>query len=285
MVMNSVLVPVEDCPGLPAQLATALLLAKRFNSHIDGVAPRALISAYGFADAMSAAAATTLEIFEQEEAARAERAEIAFRDFMRERKLAWGDPLTPSDRPTAEWLGEVPSGDDTIGQLARLYDVTVLARPVADADVPRSALLEAVLFDCGRPVLMAPPTAPKALGEVVLVAWNGSTESARAVTFAEPLLSRASRVVVLAVEGGSVPGPSAEEVERSLCRAGIPAESLTVHSQDASIGEVILAQAAKTGADLLVKGAYTHSRLRQMIFGGATKHILNTAELPVLMAH
>lgn len=283
--MKSILVPIEDCPSLRAQLETSLLIAARFGSHIDGVAPRAVFNTYALGEGVSAAATTLLDSVEQEEAARSERARAEYRAYMRERSVAWGDPMKPSAQPTAELLGEPDSGDEAIGQLARLYDVAVLARPLPKAPVPRPALLETVLFESGRPIIVAPPQAPKQIGEVVVVAWNGSTESARTLTFARPFLERAKRTVVLTVEGGNVPGPSAAEVEATLNRAGIAAEASSVRPEGRSTGEAILAEAAKHQADLLVKGAYTHSRLRQMIFGGATSHILSEAEIPVLMAH
>ena len=120
----------------------------------------------------------------------------------------------------------------------------------------------------------------------MLIAWNGSTEQARAIAFAMPLLQRAERVTVLTIPGGAaVPGPSAEQVTRSLQRNGIPATLLTVELGGRSTGETILATAEAQGCDLLIKGAYTQSRLRQLIFGGATSHILANAMLPVFMAH
>ena len=82
-----------------------------------------------------------------------------------------------------------------------------------------------------------------------------------------------------------VAGPDAGDVERTLSRAGIKAEANTVRPGSLTTGEAILAEADKAGADLLVKGAYTQSRLRQMIFGGATSHILSQSKIPVLMAH
>ena len=93
------------------------------------------------------------------------------------------------------------------------------------------------------------------------------------------------RVLVLTVEGGTVPGPSGEEVAGHLARHGITVSARTVEPAGRTTGEAILAEAAAFDADLILKGAYTHSRLREMIFGGATRHILNAAELPVLMAH
>jgi len=283
--MNSILVPVEDCDGLRAQLATALLLAGPFAGHIDGIAPRPVVGTYVFGDGMSGAAAAALESLEQQEEARAERAQAEFRKYMNDRGLAWGDPLKPSDHVTVDWLGQPSPGDDAIAQSARLYDISVVARPVAGAPVPRSALLETILFDSGRPILVAPPETPTAMAEVIVISWNSSTESARSVAMARHLLERARRVVVLEVEGGSVEGPNGADLARALRRAGIPAEAQSARAEGRSIGEAILAETARAGADLLIKGAFTHSRLRQMIFGGATSHILSGARLPVFMAN
>ena len=119
----------------------------------------------------------------------------------------------------------------------------------------------------------------------MLVAWNGSTEQARTNAFALPLLRGADQVTVLTVEGGMTPGPTGDEVALHLVRHGVPAIALTVASGGRTTGEAILDHARALGCDLLVKGAYAQSRLRQMIFGGATRHILAHATLPVLMAH
>jgi nucleotide-binding universal stress UspA family protein len=102
-----------------------------------------------------------------------------------------------------------------------------------------------------------------------------------------PILKRASRVVVLTViEGGAaVPGPTGEQLCRYLQLNEVPAKPLTVGLDGRLTGEVILAHANALGCDLLIKGAYTQSRLRQMIFGGSTRYILSNAQLPVLMAH
>jgi nucleotide-binding universal stress UspA family protein len=120
----------------------------------------------------------------------------------------------------------------------------------------------------------------------VVIAWNGSTETARTVAFAMPFLLAAERVVVLAVQKGMVPGPSAAELAHNLRRHGIDVEWREVpHSDPRHAGEAMLSEARALEADLLVKGAYTQSRLRQMIFGGATSHVLAKAELPILMAN
>jgi len=110
-------------------------------------------------------------------------------------------------------------------------------------------------------------------------------EQARATALAMPVLMKAERVTVLTVEGGTVPGPSGEQMALHLQLNGVPAKALTARAEGRSAAEVILNQAQALGSDLLIKGAYTQSRLRQMIFGGTTRHILSHAALPVLTAH
>jgi len=145
---------------------------------------------------------------------------------------------------------------------------------------------ESGLFESGRPILLSPPSPPRQIATNVLIAWNCSTEQARAIALAMPLLQKADRVTVLTVTGGTaVPGPSAEQLIRYLQRNGIVAEPMRVELDGRSTGKAILATAQSLGCDLLIKGAYTQSRLRQMIFGGATQHVLANAALPVLLAN
>jgi nucleotide-binding universal stress UspA family protein len=133
-------------------------------------------------------------------------------------------------------------------------------------------------------MLMAPPKPPKGpIGQPVLIHWNASTETARAILDAMPILRKAKRVSFIAIEGHISPGPSIKDAVAHLEANGIAATDKTV--PNSKPGEAILAEAAAIGADLLIKGAYTQSRLRQMIFGGATSHILSAAELPVFFAH
>jgi nucleotide-binding universal stress UspA family protein len=120
----------------------------------------------------------------------------------------------------------------------------------------------------------------------VLIAWNRSTEQARATALAMPLLERADQITVLTIVGGTeVSGPSAEQLVQNLRRHRIAAELKRVGLDGKSTGETILATAQSLGCDLLIKGAYTQSRLRQLIFGGATQHVLENAMIPVLLAN
>ena len=173
--------------------------------------------------------------------------------------------------------------DAELGSLARVYDLTVISRPGNRGG--RLTTLEYALFESGRPVLMAPPTSPRSFGQTVLIHWNASTEMSRAISMAMPILCKAQRVMLLTVEGSVVSGPAAKDGLRHLADHGIAATEKKLGARGQRPGEVILAEARAQGADLLIKGAYTQSRFRQMIFGGATQHILAAAELPVFLAH
>ena len=146
-------------------------------------------------------------------------------------------------------------------------------------------LSESALFESGRPVLLAPQTPVDVCCEKVIIAWNSSTETARTVALSMPLLVRARSVTVLSVEGWGVPGPTGTELAAYLARTGVPAAPRTVAKNGRSPGETVLHECARSGADLLVKGAYTQSRLRQLIFGGATRHIIAHAQLPVILSN
>ncbi len=285
--MKTILLPLESGDGLQSMLETAWLAATAFGSTIQGLYIRRALPGVVVADigGYAAAAPDLVESFEAEDRERGVAARRAFEEYFRGKGVALGEAPSGEDRPSATWAEEIPPGDAAVGMYARLFDLTVVGRPVQGASTPAASTLETVLFDSGRPILIAPPTAPKSLGGTAVVSWNASTETARAVAFAKPFLRRAERVVVLAVEGVMVPGPSAAEAAHHLQLNGIAAEVREVATNGRGGGETILAEAAALGADLLVKGAYTNSRLRQMIFGGATSKILAAAELPVFMAH
>ena len=281
MAFKSILVPTEQHDLMSSTLATALVLARKFDSYIEGFALRVGVPvAFTIGDmgTLPVPAALEHEISDNESRARG-----LFEDFMRDH----GVPCKgPAQALSSGWLQDAPQGDYFVGSHGRVFDVTVLGRPGRDLKGPRMTTLEAALFETGRPVLIAPPAPRSQIGTNVLIAWNCSTEQARVTAFALPILKQASRVVVLTVEGGAaVPGPTGQQLCRYLQLNGVPAKPMTVGLDGRVTGEAVLNHATALGCDLVIKGAYTQSRLRQMIFGGTTRHILTNANLPVLMAH
>jgi len=182
------------------------------------------------------------------------------------------------------WSGNRMVNDAQFAAMSRAFDIAVAGRPKPDDSGPRLSTLEGVLFEGGRPVLVTPPEAPSRIGSSIVISWNCSTESARSVSFAMTLIEKAERVLVLTVEGGTVAGPSGTDLCRGLRAHGVEAQERTVAPGSMSVGQAILHHAGDFGGDLIVKGAYTQSRLRQMVFGGPTSHLLYHADLPVLFA-
>ena len=273
--MKNILVPIEDHRAISSVQRTALLAAAKFGSRIEGVplGPDfdALI-AVNFAIPMIVAdqkvrADLSLQLSQ------------IFEDFARLR------PQTGEDGVTLAWNGDDLMTDAKIGAYGRIFDLIVIGRPGLASDDPRGSTLEAALFDSGRPTLIAPPRPPEVIGETIVVSWNASTETARTIGFAMPFLKRARKVIVLSVSGAMSPGPSPDLLARSLERHGLAVTFEIIDNPIASPGRTILSRAAALGADLLIKGGYTQSRMRQMIFGGATSQILAEAEIPVFMAH
>ena len=281
MNMKTILVPTENDDATRSALETALLLARRCDGYIEGFALRAVINEYVAADV---GAVIPLETYRQDIAKAAKQAQHIFESFMQEHHVPRSTGMTGS--LSFGWLDDAPEGDSFVGSYGRVFDVIVMSRPDANSTRLRNRAIEAGLFESGRPILLSPPSPLRQIATNVLVAWNCSTEQARATAFAMPLLQQADRVTVLTITGGTaVPGPSAEQLIRYLQRNGIAAESLTIKLDGRTTGEAILATADSLGCDLLIKGAYTQSRLRQMIFGGATRHVIENAALPVLLAH
>jgi nucleotide-binding universal stress UspA family protein len=287
--MRSILLPVERDPAAVASLETAALLARSFDSYVEGFALAPDLPLMAPADAFSGTMVTTDPAFHLSEQDR-ESCHRIFEEHMKSRGLApAGDSVADAAARGAcfGWFpGDVVTDRAFFGAYGRIFDVTVVARPESGTDGPRMAALETALFESGRPVLIAPPKAPaEAFGQNILIAWNGTPEIARTVAFAQPLLHRAKRVAVVSIEGGQAPVPSGEQLAWHLRRYGIACEVREVPAPSDGRGAAFLAEAARLGSDLVIKGAYTQSRLRQMIFGGATRHIVTEATLPVFMAH
>lgn len=275
--MKNLLVPTESHDVMASVLEAACLVQRRFGSYVEGFALRPAVPDYVPIDMVSGLA-WHVDEHADEETRRS--AHAMFDAFMRERAGASG-----SAEPRYGWYPGAPPGDAFLASQGRVFDLVIVGRPLAGKALPSMATLEAVLFEAGRPLLIAPPVPPKTLGDTVVIAWNRSTETARTVAFAYPFLRKAERVIVMSLAGWGVSGPSGEQLAAGLRRDGIPVEVVEFPRERRNDGEVILAQTAALGGDLLIKGAYTQSRLRQMIFGGATAHILSSATVPVIMAN
>ena len=173
---------------------------------------------------------------------------------------------------------------------ARYSDLTVVPQGIdlGEPSADLRALPEEIVLSVGRPVLVIPRygSFPK-VGRHVLMAWNGSREATRAVYDALPLLERAEQVTVLSIDPAVAPGerlPGAD-ISLYLARHGVTARAASIAGADATVGDTLLSYAADHDVDLLVMGAYGHTRLREIVLGGATRTLLQHMTVPVLLSH
>jgi len=283
--MRNLLTVVGDGNAGPV-LDTALMAARRFNSHIVGLHSLTTEYAVVFGGEMGFSISSEVDrTLEREGHERRDQARRLFRDFMNAKGVLLDPVPAGHNGPSASWREEDGRQNAVVGMIGRVFDLIVVEQPEKLASIAE-ATLEDALFESGRPVLMVPKRSLPTLGEVVAIAWNGSTETAVTVAMGMPFLKQARKVVVVTVGPQHMPepGPEGEELARTLERHGMDVSVRMAYGRQKAQGESFLKEAMAAGADLLLKGAYTQSRIRQMIFGGGTRHIIMEAQLPVLMA-
>lgn len=279
MTVKAILALADGGAGTEATLKTALLVAQGFQAHLDVLHVRAdaetMVPIVG--EGMSGAMVE--QVMDAMVKSIETRSAAALAAFQRVCQPA----ATTLGSGAVAWREATGREPEMTAAAARLSDLTVLGRPDSAEEAPMAATIDAALFDTGRPVLVAPPTAPATIGKRIAVAWNGSPQSARAISGALPFLKRADQVVII-VGGGEDSHVPASGLVQYLERHGVRA---TVEGFEVGhgVGKAILEQAGRLGVDLLVMGGYGHSRLREMILGGATREVLAGAAVPVLMAH
>ena len=283
--IRKILLPLNGTATGQAALATALLVARQFNAHVTAlhvsadcreVAPLAGEGLSGaMVEEMMAPAA-------REAGQRSREVRRAFEQFVTAHDVPVGETRLDRNEPSAGLSTVTGREDDIVAQSARLADLAVVPHPDA-GELSSSDALHAVLFDSGRPVLVAPKREPATLGQRVAIAWNGSAESATAVTACMPWLTRAEQVRVLHADEYQRRGPQARELLGFLRLHGVEADLAQFRPIDREVGAGLLAGARAFGADQMCQGAYSHSRLRPLILGGVTSHVLENAHLPVLM--
>ena len=267
-------------------LEAALMVARRFNGHIVGLHSLTTEYAVVFGGEMGFSISSEVDrTLEREGHERRDQARRLFRDFMTAHGVPIETPAPGYTGPSASWREEDGRQNAIVGMSGRIFDLILVEQPEKLASIAE-ATLEDALFESGRPVMMVPKAIGSQLGQTIAIAWNGSTETALTVAVSMPLLKLARQVVVVTALAQDMPepGPSGEELVRNLEGHGLSVSLRSAVGRQKPQGESFLKEAMAAGADLMLKGAYTRSRLRQMIFGGATRHIIMDAKIPVIMA-
>jgi nucleotide-binding universal stress UspA family protein len=290
--VKTILVPLTGYPNDVTALEAAYSVARRFEGSIDGLRvhpdPTQIVTQVAVQQFVSKLGNVELiHALQKEAETRDAAAAAAFEDFLK-RHFDAGIARSASAgvKPSMQQIEGDPVGDTVAA--ARYYDLVVLARAPEDGQFSLDAVAN-ILVGCGRPVLLAPKTPLSGVGSAIAIAWKETAEAARAVTASMPFLQRATRVVVLAAtEKSEEAGQSKDSADRlasQLRRSGIHADARSVSKTESPVTETLLKAAHDSGADLLVMGAYSHSRVRELVFGGFTRDVLKACDLPVLMLH
>lgn len=290
---RKILVSLTGFESDRAALDTAALVARLFEAQIDCICARPgptqiAIGATPFEIGAAMNAAELIADLQKENELRTKNARLSFETFCRTWHVPLSDGPDTSRSLSATWREIVGDEIETTIAEARFHDLVVLGRP-PQATALSTGGLGAVLVESGRPILIAPTTAPENLAPTIAIAWKEGPEAARAVSAAAPLLRKAQKIVVLTADedGGGTEASveSAERLAAQLRRPGCTSEARLVVPGGRPLPNSILDTATAAGADILVMGGYGHSRLRELVFGGFTRHVLNASPLPVFLFH
>jgi len=274
---NTLLVPVDGRSRSTRSVELACRIARMFDAHVIGlfVTP----STYIPSPVLAEGGAELLQ----------ELQDKMTRELTEGAKMHFDAGVKASGTDRAEWRTAEGDRAEAVALHARYADLVVLNQTDPSA-TDASHFADSVLLSVGRPMLLVPYTGEmKTFGQNVLVCWNASREAARAVTDALPLLTRAAKVSVMCVDDRDSPvghdrSPGAD-IALFLARHGVKAKAERTVSSGMDIGDVILSRAFDAGADLIVMGGYGHSRVREIVLGGATRTVLRSMTAPVLMSH
>jgi len=287
MAIRKILLPLTGTAAGEAALSTALMIARHWSAHVTALHVRvdardvAPLAGEGLSGAMIEEMMTATE---RESGERAHAVRSMFERFVADHHVVVAEAKPGTDHATASFAAVMGREEDLVAQQARLADLTVVPHPEAGEDVSSSDALHAVLFDSGRPVMIAPRRAPATIGTRVCLAWNGTAESAASALAALPWMQRADAVRILSADEYQRRGPGAQELVAYLALHGVDADVVTFRPIDREVGAGLLAAVHEFKCDLLSMGAYSHSRLRQLILGGVTRHVLENSDLPVMMS-
>lgn len=291
MTINSILACIDGAEGSERVLETAIAFGHQFSAYVEvfhverpsGPVMPAFVEGGG----LVAAAEITMAI-EREESERRACAEKLFQSLCVEAGLNIVDVDWVNDGSNAglsvAW--NLVSGFEPreLGHRGRLFDLIIMAKVDAQEGGVDSSQLEAALYDTARPVFITSDNKIDVTDIQVAVAWDGSREAARSVGLALPILASAAKVNVISV-GDNSASAGAADICRYLNRHGIHCNCVPVIDGGSSIAHQLIEEARTLKVDLLVMGAYGHSAVREYLFGGVTREILESGELPLLLAH
>lgn len=288
MSIRKILVPLLGAEPDRATLAAASLVAKRFGAHVEAFLTRPNPS-----DALpylgeGVSGAIVADILDAAQKA-ADEASVFAKGLVAEIAERTGLPRTDGvEHPGQAEIRFMEVEGPAVSQVrarARFADLVVFGRSGDGGAIAMPDVLEDTLLSTGRSVLVTPNAAPPEIGQAVLVGWDGSFEASNAIRAALPFLATAARSECLEAGSEGVEDAVGAQLADFFRLHGLAPGHQVLEPAGRSIGEVLLGHAADWGADLLVIGGYGHSRVRELLVGGVTRHVLANARLPLLLAH
>ncbi len=275
MTLKSLLVFVNDAKSSLSRVDLALSVARDHDAHLTGIGILAPPTPAAYSSAELSPELLLSIVDESRE--RLSAAETVFRDAVK--RAGW--------EARSDWQKEKGFVADLLGLHARYADLTIIDRDDPyKGPVGSPSLQEEMLLRTGRPLMVVPQTVEaQQIGRRLMIAWNGSRESARAVADAIPFIENADQVRVLCANPDDIGDLPGADITAHLARHNTAVEATTLEVSSRSVGEAIAEAAADWSADLIVMGAYGHSRLREYVMGGVTRHMLHESKIPLLMSH
>ena len=286
--IKRLLFPIAGSSSVESGLGTALTVATDFSAQLDVVFCRRSFQMEFplVADDLGTDWITdTAKNFEKDEKRRVSNARKMFDRATNERNVPYQQYPSLGNMPAASWEVAVRPPAEELLHRSGAIDMVVVGRSTDSVGDLTRSLTETALFACGQPVLIASRDASTRVGKNILVCWNRSTPSARAVKNAMPFLQQADAVTLLTIATGAKEGTEANAVGQYLSLHGIYAEVVDIPNSSMPVSEQMLSEADNIGADLLVMGAFSHGRVREFVLGGVTRDMLEYANIPVLMSH
>ncbi|WP_372741703.1 universal stress protein [Neptunomonas sp.] len=286
LLTKSILMPLSSSGEVQERMLGALSVTAFFGAHLEvlhaQISPRQFIPVDAVARNMPQKLLHELEaLADKYSNTEASELQAKFIKLCDENDIVHSNESI-SDRPTAFWRDVNGLRSELVGEYGKVSDLIILPHP---RNGKPTATFEAALMHSGKPVLLVPRAMTTFSAERVLIAWNASTEGSRAVTQAIPILQQAKEVVIATSQSSAQYKPGADELIKYLQRHGIKAISKNFDTGRRSAGEAILTLADSLKTDLLVMGAFTHTRVHEQIFGGVTWHMVQAAKIPIFMQH
>ncbi|MEG3617789.1 universal stress protein [Magnetovibrio sp. PR-2] len=288
--MRTILVPVDGASDNEGLLNTSFEIARTFGAHVEVLHvradPRDAVPLFG--EGMSGDMIEEMvEAADKNALVRANELERLFVRLYSARDYTHTTmPLDQGNAPTVEWRETIGREDEVVAARGRLADMIVTMRPDENASPMRALTLQTALFECGRPVLVLPPKAIiQDIGSHIAIAWNGTPQATRAVQGAMGFLANAEKVSVLTCGTDRTEPDGALELQGYLAWHGVSSSVVDCGTDHNDVGQALMEGCADIGADILVCGAYSHSRLLQTVMGGVTSSLMEQAGLPVLFSH